>query len=208
MPKKLTIGHRGLLFDLVDRKITRVEPESTARDEAATAFASAFRAYLVSMYPQSDMKILAAYSRAQVHEDVLRLLPGGLWWGSGPRALRPDIPSERDSQKAVISGPQMELVLVPMGTYVRLDHLSEELWILLQSWWSAWVAAHTVVRERRRLYYDLIQGSRTFEELVSVWPEARELESVILRPRKTELSVVTPALKSAIAKDMEERGVV
>jgi Fe-S cluster assembly protein SufB len=72
---------------------------------------------------------------------------------------------------------------------------------------EAWVAAHTVVRERRRLYYDLIRGSRTFEELVSVWPEARELESAILRP-KAELSVVTPALRSAIVKDMEERGVV
>jgi hypothetical protein len=159
------------------------------------------------MYPQSDMKILAAYSRAQVHEDALRLFGGGLWWVSGPRALRPDIPIERDNQKAVISGPQMELVLVPLGTYVKLDHLSEGLYLLLQAWWAAWVAAHTVVRERRRLYYDLIRGSRTFEELVSVWPEARELESAILRP-KAELSVVTPALRSAIVKDMEERGVV
>jgi hypothetical protein len=208
MPKKLTVGNRGLLFDLVDRKITRVEPESTARDEAATAFASAFRAYLVSMYPQSDMKILAAYSRAQVHEDVLRLFSGELWWGSGPRALRPGIPIERNNQKAVISGPQMELVLVPMGTYVKLSQLSEGLHALLQSWWSAWVAAHTAVQERRQLYYDLIQGSRTFEELVSIWPEARELESAILRPLKVELSVVTPALRSAIVKDTEERGVV
>lgn len=207
MPTKLTIGHRKLLFDLADRKVTRVEPESMARDEAAAMFASAFRAYLVSLYPQSDMKVLAAYSRAQVHEDALRLLSGHLWWGSGPRALRPDIPIERDNQKAAVSGPQMDLILVPTGTYVRLEHLSEKLFTLLQSWWTAWVAAHTVVQARRQLYYDLIRGSNTFEELVSVWPEARELESAIIRPRKTELSVVTPALKSAIAMDMEERGV-
>lgn len=181
---RLRVGHRDWLYRFMESTVT-LDYKRGKLDAAYLEAAPLVLSVVESKFPPDDMKILKKYNKAVPDACIKVILPVG---GVEQFDFRPgDEP------------------LVAKQTYNGQTYLidDDETATAIQKW----------VKERDKFkeqldslikdYKSLIYGSRTFEDVVSVWPEAEALRGQICGVQLP--STITPELANRIKRDMRTR---
>lgn len=116
---------------------------------------------VVKVYPPADMKVLAKYGAA-ISKTVIGF--GGNY--------------DHDSEFRFRT--EAEAPLVPRYNHNIRVEFTKDARKTLDAYVLARQALGKALTEKRRDYYQLIKGSRTFNEVVAVWPAAEALRAKLI----------------------------
>lgn len=206
---KLNAVHRQLLLEFAAQKILLSQAHMLeAKAKLARHVSILVRNDLSARFPPADMAVLRKYRQAESVTSVDNVMP--CWRTTG--FVTPQ--QEREHPRAVQDVVRFDCVEVPR--YWRYDvnsvHYDQtrrpgvEIQDAIQTWWTQCHAVHDDKLSRMKNYSTLVRESRTFEDVVAVWPEAAELVDKICAPALQLPARVTPDLREAIQRDMADRG--
>jgi len=181
MPKtRLYARAREILIKYADSLLVCPE-EAAAERRALVALQAAADEVIVAAFPPAHMDLLAKYEASYVRDSW----PGSrIHFSLHPVRLTPRSLGCRDFDR-----------FAPNQDAVAAAHVA----------WEKAVAIHKAARTAALAPYKaLVNGSRTFEDVVEVWPEAIAKRSALGVPVELP-SVVTPEMRDLIARDVERR---
>ncbi len=151
---RLTLGARDTLRSLA-KKLVVAEPEAKAVEKSYKALAPIMRKIIEAKYPPRDMRVLKKYEKAEIDDCIrVQLASGGV-----------------DEFKFIEdTGP---LSACPYCSIYPLDAKQTDLFA---EWEKATTAHKEAVRQKLLDYNGLIIASRTWEDVIEIWPEAATIK--------------------------------
>lgn len=217
MKRRLNSTHRNLLFEFLATKVTAVELRE-AEAKAYVAAVDALKTLFTHRYPQADMKVLGKYGMARYPGVRAYFTPLVVPEKSGAYSMTMNLRKEDGVLTPTNEGVFMFHFTATQSGEVstrepedrrdaRLIDAGKAMWNYRESI----KARERLEAELRAPYIQAIEGVRTFEALVELWPEANSQFQALFKremPKVNEsLAVVGPTLKDLIAADMLRRGV-
>lgn len=182
---RLTQHHRDTLV-LLAFNLVKAPAEQAALDASYEVASAAVRVLVLAKYPHKDMLILKRYDAARPDPCIYLDSTGGrLRFEFRTAEEAPLVPSNRGcGSRSYLPEPEAAASV------------------------EAWSAAVKTLKEaldgKMADYKGLITASRTFEDVVEVWPEAEQLRTRICGARQA-LSIVSDELVARIRADVQAR---
>lgn len=178
---RLLEGHRDRLRYFA-KEIVQPRAELKALTKAYDKAAPIVKKIVETKYPPTDMATLTKYQLSERDDCVkLQLTAGGV-----------DEFQFKDTDAPVVPGGY--------SCRTRIYLADEKATAAVQIWIAARDAYETERKKRIADYYALIAAARTTEDLITVWPEARDH-----LPKGQEVVAVNNDVLARIAADLKER---
>lgn len=180
---------RELLFNLVTKKITT---DKKAEEAYKAVFDEQIKIIIEEIekkYPQDHMRILQIYDCARV-DRCLKISKLESSW-----------------DRAEVQIPQeMEFPLVKSRSGCSSHYISEKAYYAGVEIQRAKQTFDLAIIELREVFNKLIIGSKTFEDLCQLWPEASEVASQVVNSSALQ-ATINPDLIKKVKANLKERGV-
>lgn len=177
---RLTNNHRDILGHLA-RELVSCPVEKQADIDAYAAAAPLVRKMVEDVQPPKDMKVLQKYGCANIDDCIrLSLSAGGYTHfyfekGKGPLTTSCKTFLSDEATTAVVNARLKAAEALKKATEAKLSD-----------------------------YYSLIQSSKTFEEVLEIWPEAERLRQHICGSSHA-LVTLNPEIAARIQQDVATR---
>ena len=151
---RLTQSARDDLRSLA-KKLVLAEPEAKAVEKAYKALAPIMRKMIEAKYPPRDMRVLKKYEKAEIDDCIrVQLASGGV-------------------QKFDFESGTGPLSACPYCNTYPLDAKQTDLF---DEWLMAVQKHNEAIDKKLSDYRGLIIASRTWEDVIDVWPEAKTIK--------------------------------
>lgn len=186
---RLLVKHREILKNFVLPRVSVPDADRLVR-EALEAANAAIVPLVDRQFPIADMRVLERYKLARVMNHV------HVRWG--------------DSYNNYQKSPLLTARLLPVDYHqmnmgdLRLP-TNHAVYGLIDRWRDVLGARDVAHARKFRMYVDLIEAARNFEDLLEVWPEADLARPLLNLPAVNAIARVTPETVAFIRADCATR---
>lgn len=180
---RLNDFNRGLLRDLVKSKVV-FEAETKALSRRKNSLDERVLGVIKKEFPEYEMEILKKYNVTEMCTSFSLI----------------------KKNTSVLTRYELdEPIIVADGGFMnKRISVSEKLYGDVEKFLKSQNQLNEDTRKARSPYFELIKNSKTFNEVLEVWPEAAELKKTL---GNNSLMLLPKKVKEGIRNDMQRRGV-